>query len=369
MLTNRNIASPRPGHFGIGSENNVDRTRIVKAVFLVGAVLLYFIINLELSLDTYEAMSVALFVYWLFLFLYDLGRKFIILDVIILSAIFSCLVMPLGGFHYFTSQNMLARLWLRYMRVPSEEYYSFMFPATLTFIAGLKIPVFYRKYLYRDHEKYLQKARTYVGDMSSQGLILIGLGVFGSLTRRIAPAGLEHLFSLMSYLMFVGVFYCIYSKMRNKTLILIGIFVVLILRSILDGMFGELIFMTIMTVVLMMLGKHYSFFNKLLVLVIGILLILIIQVIKPDYREETWRKETNGRELSIFMDIAEQKIAHPSSLLNNETVWFNFYSRFNQGLFISMVQRKGAEGHTLCQWRNDLSFPGRFRGAPYPLAG
>jgi hypothetical protein len=128
--------------------------------------------------------------------------------------------------------------------------------------------------------------------------------------------------------------------MRNKTLVLIAIFVVLIVRSILDGMFGELIFMTIMTMVLMMLGKRYSFLNKLLVLIAGIVLILIIQVIKPDYRAETWDKQAGGNEISIFMNIASSKLAHPSTLLNNEIVWFNFYSRFNQGLFISMVQKK-----------------------------
>jgi hypothetical protein len=88
----------------------------MKIVLLVGSVLLYFVLDLQSSLTPYESMSVALFVYWLFLFLYDLGRKFIILDIIILSAIFSCLIMPMAGFHYFKPEYAGASLGAVYAR-------------------------------------------------------------------------------------------------------------------------------------------------------------------------------------------------------------------------------------------------------------
>lgn len=262
----------------------------------------------------------------------------VILEIITLSAIFSCLILPIAGYHYFTSQNALARVWYRFMQVPSDVYYSFMFPATVALSVGLKIPIFYRKQIYQDHTTYLNNARKYVANKSREGLILIAVGVAASLIRRLMPQGLEHLVFLLSYLMFVGVFYIIYSKMKNKGWVMFGLFTVLIIRSIIDGMFGELVFMAIMTLVLVLLGKHYSFINKLLVLLGGVFLILVIQVIKPDYRKETWGKVNSQSELSIFTNILSEKLSEPSKLLNNEAVWFNFYSRFNQGLWISYVQ-------------------------------
>ncbi len=262
----------------------------------------------------------------------------VILEIITLSAIFSCLILPIAGYHYFTSQNALARVWYRFMQVPSDAYYSFMFPATVALSIGLKLPIFFRKKLYNDHITYLEKAKKHVANKSREGFILIAIGVVASLLRRLMPPGLEHLVFLMSYLMFVGVFYIIYSDMKNKRLIIIGLFAILTIRSILDGMFGELVFMAVMTLVMIMLGKHYSFINKLLVLLAGVLVILIIQVIKPEYRKETWGKTNTQSELTIFANMLGDKLSSPSKLLNNEAVWFNFYSRFNEGLWISYVQ-------------------------------
>ena len=310
----------------------------MKFIFFILSAVLYLVLSFRNEYSIYENLSIAFFAYILLAFLYDLGKKMVILEIIILSAIFSCLIMPIVGYHYFTSQNALARLWHRSMQVSSDDYFSFMFPATVALTLGLKIPIFYRKRLYKDQNTYLENAKKYVANKSREGLILIAVGVVASLIRRLMPPALDHLVFLLSYLMFVGVFYIIYSEMKNKRMVMIGLFAMLILRSIIDGMFGELVFMAIMTLVLMLLGKQYSFLNKLIVLCAGTLIILIIQVIKPDYRKETWSKVNSESELSIFTNILSEKLSDPSTLLSNEAVWFNFYSRFNQGLWISYVQ-------------------------------
>src|SRR5688500_3022758 len=130
-------------------------------------------------------MSISLFVYSLFSFIENLGKKLIILDMIILVAILTCLLRPIVGYYVFSWSTRLARTWYVFMRVPTDEYFSYMFPATVALIAGLKLPVFFRNKNYTNHLNYMLNAKAYVGKMRWQGLILIVIGILASLTRQI----------------------------------------------------------------------------------------------------------------------------------------------------------------------------------------
>jgi hypothetical protein len=215
-----------------------------------------------------------------------------------------------------------------------------MFPATVALIIGLKLPFFFRKTIYKDHVDYMRGVYKYVGKMKWEGLILLVIGIIASFFQKFVPSSLGHVFFLMSYLLFIGVFYCLYSDFPLKKFVLWAAFAILILRSIVQGMFGELIFMAIMAMILLVLGKGFSFMSKFSAFIFGLILILVIQVIKPEYRERVWSSDDNkGNEFSIFADIFSEKFDDPSALFTNEAVWFNFYSRFNQGLFVGLVQR------------------------------
>src|SRR5438067_12225017 len=196
-------------------------------------------------------------------------------------AIFMCLIMPIVGYHYFNFNNKLARTWRLYMRVSSEDYYSFMFPATIALIIGLKIPIFFARQIHQKEVLYMDSAKLYGGKMKWQGLIMVIIGIIASLLKSYSPGAISHIFFLLSYLMFVGVFYCLYSQFPNKKTILTVVFSILIIRSILGGMFGEMVFMGTMTVILVLLGKKIKFITKFSVLLAGISIILIIQVVKP----------------------------------------------------------------------------------------
>lgn len=312
----------------------------MKVVSIIISILTYLLVTLQTNLSEYESLSIGLFVYAILSFLEDLGKKLIVLDIITLSAIFSCLIMPIAGYHFFNRENALAALWKRFMWVPSEQYYDFMFPSTIALMLGLKLPLFFKKTIYKDHIDYMRGVYEYVGKMKWEGLILVVIGILASLFLGFVPSALGHVFFLMSYLLFIGVFYCLYSDFPMKKLVLWAAFVVLITRSVVQGMFGELIFMAVMAMILLALGKRISFLTKLSSFVFGIILILIIQVVKPEYRSKVWEgSENKGNEISVFLDLVVEKFDQPSILFKNEAVWFNFYSRFNQGLYIGLVQR------------------------------
>ncbi|MEJ7737959.1 MAG: hypothetical protein WKF97_11070 [Chitinophagaceae bacterium] len=297
----------------------------------------YFVASNFTNLTMYENLSVSFFVFILVSFIDNLGKKLVVLDIPILIAIITCLLLPIAGYHYFNQSNLLARSWFYFMRVPSEEYYSFMFPATVAMAIGLKLPIFFRTQTYQHHEQYLINAKTYLSNTKWQGLILVAIGLISSVLQNFAPGALAHIFFLMKYLMFVGVFYCLYSNFPNKRIILFLVFGLMVGRSISSGMFGELVFMGTMSIILIVLGIKMHFLSKATIIILGLFSLLILQAVKPAFRKETWSGKNDGNKLSILTDMMSQKIMDPSLLLENETALFGLYGRFNQGMIVSRV--------------------------------
>ena len=310
----------------------------MKFFFLLISILISITIRVSTSLTIYEGLSVGLFVYFFLVFVDNLGKRLVILDVAIIITIITCLLLPIAGYHHFTSINMQSRIWTNYMRVSSYEYYSFMFPATLAMITGMKWPVFYQTQVYKNHELYMDRVKSYLAGTKAQGLIMIAIGLLASLLKGYVPAGLNFVLFLLSYLMFVGIFYCLYSDIPYKRSILILVFSVLIARSISGGMFGEMVFIGALTVILVALGSKISFSKKFVILILSVMGIVLLQSVKPAFRKQTWIKSYQGSQLSVFKDVLLEKINNPSQILNDQKMLFLMYARFNQGQIISNVQ-------------------------------
>ncbi|MEO6932456.1 MAG: hypothetical protein ABI151_12560, partial [Chitinophagaceae bacterium] len=309
----------------------------MKPLFIIIGLAFYFLGETFTPFSTYECLSFSLFVYAILSFVDDLGKKMVMLDVAILIAIITCLLLPIAGYHHFNFLNASARMWVIYMRVPSDQYYSFMFPATIAMIVGMKIPVFFKNSTYPNQETYMLKVKAYLSKSRWQGLILVSIGVFSSVIQKFVPSSIAFVFFLLSYLMFVGIFYCLYSKIPYKRLILTGVFGLLAIRSISAGMFGEMVFISALTVILLALGYKISFPKKLGILLTGMFAIMILQAVKPAFRKQTWAGRSQGREISIFAEVLGEKIRNPFSFVDDERVLFTMYGRFNQGQIISNV--------------------------------
>lgn len=306
-------------------------------LFIFLALFSYFLVKTFTSLTVYESLSVAIFVFLLISFMDRLGKRLVVLDVIMIVAFITCLLMPIAGYHYFTAQNYLSRSWWMFMRVPSDEYYSYMFPAAIALWLGLKLPIFFQGKIYKHHVQYMLNAKKYFAHRKWEGVVMVAIGLFASFTERFMPGGLSTLFFFMKYLMFVGVFYCLYSDFPNKRIVLILVFAVSIVRSILGGMFGELLYLSMLTFILALLGSKWKFVTKFSIMVAGIFVILLIQSIKPAYRGRTWGGKAQEDKLSVFSELVGERLTDPSKLFSNEKQLFGFFARFNQGQIVSQV--------------------------------
>jgi len=306
----------------------------MKKYFAIFSGILVVICLVSSNLTALETLSIGFFIYFFLEFLDNLSKKIVILDISVLMALFTCLIMPIIFYHYYTMDNRLARLWVKYMPVPSDVYFSFALPAVLSMTLGMRIPLGGKKAKMQSVE-YMNNVKKYLQGHSNLGLILISVGVVSGLLDFLSPGSLKYFFYLLDHLTFVGVFYVIYSPSKRKTWIVIGVILLMIGQAIITGMFGELIFMLACSLVLILLGKKITFQRKLSYAIAGIVLIVVIQSVKIDYRQRSWL-EGAGADPLYFAELISDRIGDPSTMLEENSM-FKASVRMNQGWLVAVT--------------------------------
>jgi hypothetical protein len=308
-----------------------------KLIFAVINLLFFLYLYSYSELTFWESLSCALFVYFLLEFIDNLGNKIIIMDLAVLMAILTCLVMPIVFYHTYTREFYLARLWVKYMPIPTDTYFSFALPAVVAMVVGLRFKL--KKLRVNENPKvYLDNVKNYLKDKSNLGLSLIAIGVTSGLLDFLSPATLKQVFYFAEHLTYVGVFYVLYSPSKNKKYIVPGVIVLMIGQSLITGMFGEFIFMLACSLTLILLGSKYRFKSKLTFATLGLLMIIIIQSVKVDYRQRSWR-EGAGADPVYFASLVVERFTNLNSLMNPEQMFFTSV-RLNQGWLVALTMKR-----------------------------
>jgi hypothetical protein len=308
----------------------------MRPIFFVFSAFLFITLYFVGDLTSWENAAVCLFVYFLLNFLNNLGNRVAILDLTIIMGCVTCLLLPVIFYHVYTKENMLARMWLKYMPISSDDYFSFAVPGIVAIALGIRMPLMKLKYR-KTPGVYLEKVKVYLTHNPRLGLILMAIGVISGLLDFLAPASLREIFFLMAHLIFVGVFYVIYSPSKNKKWIVTGVITLLLGESILTGMFGELIFILACSIVIIFLGKKTPYYKKLLFACIGIFSILIIQSIKGEYRKRSW-SEGSGADPLYFTELVAEKVSDPLNMLDQQGMFVTAV-RMNQGWLVATTMK------------------------------
>lgn len=289
------------------------------------------------NLSILENLAVTLFIYFLLDFLENLGKRIVIMDLTIIMASLTCLLMPVVFYHQYTKEFYLARLWVKYMPIPSDTYFSFMIPAVLAMVLGFRIPLRKSK-VNKDPKIYMDNMRAILETKPTLGLILIAIGVISGLLDFLSPTSLNQFFYFVNHLTFVGVFYVIYSPGKYKKYIVPGVIVLMIGQSLITGMFGDMIFISACALVLILLGKRIHFKYKVFVAIVGIFLIIIIQSVKTDYRQRAWM-EIGGADPAYYVQLVSERLLDPSTLLEPNRLFLGAV-RMNQGWLVAQTMYK-----------------------------
>jgi len=331
--------------------------------------LLGFLLPSISTLSYLEGFSVAFFLFYFINFIKNFGRSvWLVLDLIVLLACITWLITPLFFYHYYNQDNDLANLWVKTMQVDSNTYYSFVFPATMALSLGLHWPLI--KKVQFNYSLAALRANGYFNRPNKVAYQLIGMSLLATFLRPLIPGDLSYILYLFEKLLLLGLLYLFFSGNKPKKYILLIGIGILVYSSIRSGMFGELVYMLAIASIILSLGLKYEFKKKLFIVIVGILLIVLLQSVKNEYRKVAWN---TGADISYFGTLIIDRISNPLKILDDEGL-FQIAVRFNQGWLISSTMSNVpnivpfANGETIWQSLAAIAVP-RFLWPNKPISG
>lgn len=314
----------------------------MKRKFSILALTQALILGLSFLTDNYGPLIMGLLACTILMILDKLGKGIVLREIVALHSIFICLVMPLVGYTYFTKANPLAALWVRYMPIPAEQYFGFAFPAIASFALVLCWPLTSQRY--SDHGSALQKtldaAKQIVRHKTRFGVVLLAIGMVAFEGQNYIPDAVRFFFILFFFAGFAGLLYVYFSpNYRFRKITIAGFLMFVVAFSVNSGMFTVVAYMGLTLFSFLFLGRKAKLWKKVLIFVAGAFLLVVIQMVKPEFRKLTWGAGTyEGNKALLFGSLFAEKLT--SFSIESPDLFFPVYYRTNQGYNVSLVMRR-----------------------------
>ncbi|MBX2959508.1 MAG: hypothetical protein KF732_06075 [Flavobacteriales bacterium] len=253
-----------------------------------------------------------------------IGKDLPIKELMVFILSMQLLISPLIAYHYYN--NNMEYL----MYVDEKPYITFILFFILAFTAGLFLPVIGKK----DNTTI----RFELSNEDSHGRIGMFLIVFGILfyfLSKFVPSSLRYMFFLLSFSRIVGVFYILFSNIKNKYLIamlVFGHFAYIIISS---ALFYELIIWGGFLYMALEIKMQSSFPRKIVFLLLAIVVLVFLQSIKSEYRKQVWDKDKieHKSNFETFVDVARQT----EDVDKKRSRFEHLVTRLNTGWIVSAV--------------------------------
>jgi hypothetical protein len=297
---------------------------------------------LSLVTDWYYILSVALLCMTVVTILDKLGKGIVLRELIVLHAVFVCLVMPIFGYEVYNRDNFLSRVFIKFMLVPRERYFDFVLPAISAFSLALCWPIKWNTYMVDEglYFKHLIKMiRGKLAPIPQVGTILIVIGILIHYITAYLPVGLQFVATLFFSSCFSGVLYIYYSpSFRYKRLLLFSFGVFIAWMAVQSGVFTIVAYMGITLFSFFFLGRRSPFWKKVMACLAGTFLLFLVQNIKVGYRQVAWKSNYAGNKTALFTEIASDKLSNFKAMFDVNSL-FRIYTRTNEGYNITLVMR------------------------------
>ncbi len=306
-----------------------------KIIFIIIALLVSFMASMPGDLLLPELISIGLFVYFLLNFIDSIGKSFNLLDITILLALFQCLLMPVIVYHVYNYDALVVAL--KYdMGVSAEVYYSFMLPAVIALILGIKLPELFQRSSQLKFAIAIAASKKYLTGKGNIGILLMIIGFVSGLMQIFIPGELKYIAYLFGKLLYVGALYMYFSDAKNRTVYLIAAGIAILAQSLAQGMFGELVYTLLLAVMLLLLGKRISASYKFGIAAVGFVFIILLQSVKGDYRNVAWKGQGDQGNTEAFFSLILDRINNPDRFFD-WALMFPTVNRFNQGMIVGKV--------------------------------
>lgn len=301
----------------------------------------FVIFFLSLATNWYSGLVVILFVICVIMTLDRLGKSIVLREIIALHTCFICLIAPLAGYKIFDDNNALVRLWVKQMPVNENIYFGFSLPAVAGFIIMLCWPINNKNC--SDGTDFIQsiinKAKVLLATRPKTGLYLLIVGVTMFWVSNFLPTEIQFAFLLFYFASFSGFLYVFYtSNFRYKYLMLTLFSGFILLNAFSSGMFTVVAYMGLTLFSFFFLGKRTRLWKKVSWFLVGILLLTVLQLVKPAYRRITWQEHYTGNRAMLFIDLTVDKVSEFN--WRSADAFFPVYVRTNQGFNVALVMRR-----------------------------
>lgn len=313
----------------------------MKSKGYIYSIIQFSVFFLGIITDFYEPLVVILTVSTLMLVLDKLGKGIVLREMIALHGCFVCLLMPLFGYLVYNRSNSQAMLWVRYMPVSLETYFSFTLPAMAGFVLALCWPM--NKEPGSDGGSYLkniiERTRVLLQANPTVGIYIVAIGVVVFAVSDFLPVAFQFAFLLFYFSSFAGLLYVYFTpKVKYKRWVLILFAAFILYNALRTGMFTIVAYMGITLFSFLFVGRKFAFWKKLSVFLLCSFVLLLIQSTKQNFRALTWGKQYDGNRGALFTDIMMDKLENSESLLT-ASGFFPIYFRANQGFNVAMVMK------------------------------
>ncbi len=216
------------------------------------------------------------------------------------------------------------------MRVSEATYFSYVIPAVICFILGLHIWGGKLKGEIPDKKRISE----FVNGNKYFSYILIVVGFIASVLSDYTSSDFTFVFYLLGSFKYIGVFLLILGNQTLKIGPLILVYGSIIASSLGEGMFHDLMTW------LIFLGAFFSYkykpnnIIKFSSITLFIVLAIVIQVLKGDYREATWKQ---GEEAGISTIAKTYEQREASNTLFDYRTLAKSNIRINQGYIITNI--------------------------------
>jgi hypothetical protein len=289
--------------------------------------------------DDYTVLIICESILVLLFLLDKWGKGIILREIIALHAVLVLLLMPLIGYKFYTIDNPLAELWVKYMPIGELVYFQFVFPAVLVFILVLCWPISAIKAI-DDGELFVRKMELSLHKLQSSRINPILLVLGGSVMYFIQPylpAILQYVGYLFYTASFAG-FLMLYlnSKAKYRKLFM-GYFIVFVLYvSITSTMFTIVVYMGMTMSSFLYLNLNVSLWKKITFFLLISGLIVALQSVKGIYRSSP-DASTGSQNRGLYLGkLLTQEISRGYRGYSSDR-FFPIYYRANQGFLVAQV--------------------------------
>lgn len=299
--------------------------------FYFMALLFIKIIWFDVSWIGFAAIAISLHQFLLLFF--SVGS---VMPIRYLAGSFMCLQMLLGPTFAYNGLDAYAPITYQ-MRIPEASYFQYAIPAVILFILGLHVTAGKLK----GEVLNVKEISKFVEGSGNLPYVFVAVGFLSTYVAGFFGSELAFVFYLLGSFKYIGGFMVILSPKQEKLWVTVLIFSTIIGSSLQNAMFHDLLTWLIMLGAVLAIKIKPSLLLKTATAAAFILMAVIIQQVKGDYRKTAWSGTGGGAGWASFESAVKEK--------SEEDALFSFESlaksniRINQGFIVTNIMNNVPE--------------------------